>query len=140
MRIFLDLNVLLDFFLNRLPWAADAAAILQAQQASRVRASVAAFTLPTLFYILRKARGAAVALRAVRGCLDDLDVIPVDRATLEAAYASSGPDFEDNLQLACAIQAGVDIIVTRDPSGFTGAPVPVLSPADLVARLQAGSP
>lgn len=32
------------------------------------------------------------------------------------------------------------LIVTRDPQGFTGSPVPVLTPADLLAQLAQGTP
>ena len=44
------------------------------------------------------------------------------------------------LQLACAMEATKDAIVTRDPSGFAGAPIPVLTPADLLARLAQRTP
>jgi predicted nucleic acid-binding protein len=140
MRPLFDINVLLDLFLNRAPWVADAIALWQANRAGRIAGCVAAFTLPTLYYVMGKQVGTAAALAAVRDCLNELEVIPVGRTTLEEAYRLSGVDFEDSLQLACAIEAGTDAIVTRDPAGFAGAPVPVLSPADLVARLQAGSP
>jgi hypothetical protein len=54
---------------------------------------------------------------------------------LHAAQAFSGPDFEDDLQIACALQVNVDAIVTRDPRGFAASPIPVLTPADLVVVL-----
>jgi hypothetical protein len=42
---------------------------------------------------------------------------------------------EDNMSLACAINARLDAIVTRDPKGFAGSPIPVLSLAELLAIL-----
>ncbi len=33
------------------------------------------------------------------------------------------------------VLAGLDAIVTRNPADFAGAPLPVLSPAELLARL-----
>ncbi len=47
----------------------------------------------------------------------------------------AGPVFEDNVQIACAQTAGVDFIVTRDPSGFAHSPLPVLAPTDVPSRL-----
>jgi predicted nucleic acid-binding protein len=41
----------------------------------------------------------------------------------------------DNVQIACAVESAVDAIVTRDPRGFAGSPLPVLTPAELVAKL-----
>lgn len=128
-----DTSVLLDLFLNRPPWAADAARLWDAHRDGRIRACVAAFTLPTIFYVARRQAGPAAARAAAHACLATLDVAPTDRAALLTADALAGADFEDDLQLACGLQAGVDAIVTRDPRGFAASPVPVLTPADAVA-------
>jgi predicted nucleic acid-binding protein len=131
----LDTNVLLDLFLNRSPWAADAAIIWDAHRQIQIRAWVAAFTLPTIFYIVRKHSDTSAARMAMRACLTTLDIAPTDEATLLAAHSLAGLDFEDDLQIACAVQAGVDAIVTRDPRGFAASPTPVLTPADMAASL-----
>ena len=136
-KYLLDTNVLLDLFLNRLPWAADMAVIWDAHRQGKIKALVAAFALPTIFYIVRRQAGLTTAQTVVRDCLSTLDIAPIDQTTLLAAQAPSGPDFEDDLQIACAVQAGVDAIVTRDPRGFAGSPIPVMAPADVVASLSA---
>lgn len=62
-------------------------------------------------------------------------VVPVDVSSLRLAAVGPGNDFEDNLQVASAVEAKLDSIVTRDPRGFAGSPVPILTPAELLARL-----
>ncbi len=94
--------------------------------------------LPTIFYIVRRNADLARARRVVSECLDSFEILPVDRSTLELARTLTGPDFEDNLQIACAVVARLDAIVTRDPRGFAGSPVPVHSPAEFLARLSKG--
>lgn len=131
----LDTSVLLDLLLNRSPWAADAALLWDAHRHSQIRVWMAAFSLPTIFYIVRKQAGLAEARTAVQGCLTTLEIAPTDQAALLAAQALGGADFEDDLQIACAIQAGVDAIVTRDPRGFAASPMPVMTPAEVVATL-----
>ena len=128
-------SVLLDLLLNRSPWAGDAAILWDAHRQGHLRLLVAAFTLPTIFYVIRKQAGLPVAQAAVQACLSTLDIAAVDHATLLAAQALPGPDFEDNLQIACSVQAGADAIVTRDARGFAGSPVPVFTPDALVASL-----
>ncbi|MFN0019644.1 MAG: PIN domain-containing protein [Pirellulaceae bacterium] len=71
----------------------------------------------------------------MQACLATLDIIPTDQTTLLAAQSLAGPDFEDNLQIASAVQAGVDAIVTRDPRGFASSKVPALTPSDVAATL-----
>lgn len=113
------------------------AVIWDAHRNGQIKAFVAAFALPTIFYIVRKQAGLPKAQTVIHACLSTLDIAPVDQATLLAAQSFAGPDFEDDLQIACAVQTGVGGIVTRDPHGFAASPIPVLTPADLVALLTA---
>ena len=46
-----------------------------------------------------------------------------------------GSDFEDNLQIACEVEATLDAIVTRNPKDFVRSPVLILTPAELLALL-----
>lgn len=131
----LDTNVLLDLFLNRLPWATDMAVIWDAHRQGQIKALLAAFALPTIYYIVRRHAGLPTAQTVLQACLSTLDIAPVDQTTLLAAQARAGPDFEDDLQIACAVQAGAHAIVTRDPRGFATSPIAVLTPADLAALL-----
>lgn len=54
---------------------------------------------------------------------------------LENAGRLPGSDFEDNVCIAGAIAAKLDLIVTRDTAGFAGSPVPAVTPAELILRL-----
>ena len=59
-------------------------------------------------------RGGPAARQIVRACLDTLTILSVDRPTLEAAYALGSLDYEDAVQIACAVRHGLDAIITRD--------------------------
>jgi predicted nucleic acid-binding protein len=136
----LDINVVLDVLLVRQPWFADAAHIWDAHRNRELSAAVAAFTLPTIFYIMRRQRDLADAHDAVRICLTTLELCPIQLSTLELARTLAGNDYEDSLQIACAIEAHCDSIVTRNPNDFAGAPMPILTPAELVERLAQQKP
>jgi predicted nucleic acid-binding protein len=133
--VLLDLNIALDVFLARQPWSTEAVAIWKANHEDRIVAHFASVSVPTLFYVMRKQRGLALAQMAVADCLSSLTIITASLSTLRLAAIGPGSDFEDNLQIASAVEAGLDAIVTRDPKGFAGSPIPVYSPAELLARL-----
>ena len=135
MKALLDLNVVLDVFLLRQPWLLEAGAIWEANRAGRISAYLSSASMPTIFYLVRKQLDQAHARIAIDECLRSLAIAPVGRSTLELALVGPGTDFEDNLQIACALEAGLDAIVTRDPKGFAGSSVAVLTPADLLARI-----
>ena len=140
MRVRLDINVVLDVILVRQPWFAEAARVWDAHRDGQINAAIAGFSLPIVFFIVRRHTDHKHAHEAVQICLATLEIIPVSRPTLELAATLPGNDYEDNLQLACAMEAKLDGIVTRDRSGFPGATISILAPSDLLARLTPLSP
>jgi predicted nucleic acid-binding protein len=55
-RVLLDTNVVLDFLLDRVPFADAAAALWQANDVGEITAYVSAITPINVFYIARKLR------------------------------------------------------------------------------------
>lgn len=131
----LDTNVILDALLERSPWETDAGAIMQADLDGQFVAYVTATSLTDIFYVTRRQAGRERAWELVQATLNQLSIISVGGDELEAAVMLQGNDFEDNLQIACAMSLQLDFIITRDSSGFTGSPMPVLTPQQLLSRL-----
>jgi hypothetical protein len=117
------------------PWVRDAVAISRACAAGRMTGYVAAFALPTLYYVVRRSADKMRAAAAVDLCLRSFEICTVDRGTIVLARSLGGADFEDDLQTACAMLAGLDAIVTRDAAGFPHLAMTALSPAAAIARL-----
>lgn len=67
--------------------------------------------------------------------LHKLRACPVDDAVLQHASKLPMSDYEDAVQAAAAQAAGLDALVTRNGSDYAGAPLLVLSPGELLARL-----
>ena len=135
MKVLFDLNLVIDLFLQRQPWSDDAVAVWDSGRGGRIEAFFSSASFPTLFYLVRKYGDLDLAHIAVTACLDDLTIIPVDYATIRTAATGPGRDVEDNIQIACAVGAKLDAIVTRDLKGFAASPVPALSPAELLAKI-----
>jgi predicted nucleic acid-binding protein len=135
MQVLFDTNVVLDALLKRPPWETNAAACWKASDDGRIMGCLTASTLTDIFYISHKLKGIDVARKAVRICLDAFAICIVDRQALELAIDLPTDDFEDNLQIVCAILAGLDAIVTRDKDGFQGSTIAVLTPTELLAQL-----
>ncbi len=138
MRVLLDTNVILDAMLQRPPWHVEANAILQAAGQGQVICAATPLSLATVFYLGRRVVGTAQACADVRNYLRGFDILPIDKQTLHDADALPGSDFEDNIQIAVAVAAAVDAIVTRNVGDFSHASVPAWTPAELLQRLQSG--
>lgn len=135
MRVILDINVLLDVVLARAPWHLAGARVLAAAEDGRMEAYVAGHTLPTIHYVVMKSRGRDVAAAAVTDLLRLVEVIPVEKADFQHALVLPIEDFEDAVQAAAALKAGVDRVVTRNERDFANGPVPPIRPEELLAVL-----
>ena len=135
MRLLFDTNIVLDVLLGRVPWHVEAGAIFQAARDGKLAASVTTLCIANVFYVGRRLAGSEKAMNAVHDCTEAFEVLAVDRRTVETALALPGSDFEDNIQIAVALQANADGIVTRDPAGFSASPIAVFTPTALLARL-----
>lgn len=133
--VLLDTNIIVDVLLLRQPWHLDAARLFEAIDAGRVRAFVAVHTVTTIFYLVRRALDVGRARVAVRRLLMSLEIAPLDGADLLRAVSLPLAEFEDSFQVVSAERAGAEAIVTRDRAHFRGSHVSILTPAQLVARL-----
>jgi len=134
-NVLLDINILLDVFLKRDEFLPHSAAILRANHEERLHAHLSAATLPTIYYIVRRTAGREQAMAAVTECLNSFTILPVSRSTAELACKLEGRDFEDNLQVAAAIERELDMIITRDLTGYQNSPMRVCLPEHALAEL-----
>jgi predicted nucleic acid-binding protein len=130
MRVLIDTNVVLDFLQERQPFVNDAARLFARIDAGEIEGFIAATTITNIYYIVRRAAGMESAQNAIAQVLSDLNICPVDRDVLEQAIKLNFRDFEDAVQYACGVVHSVDVIVTRDVSGFISGEIPVVLPKD----------
>ncbi len=136
MRLLLDANVVLDVLLDRQPFAAEAREVWAAADRGLIDGCIAAFTLPTVHYICRRQDSIGAADLAVKFCLAAFDVAALYPESIAAAQRMPGRDFEDNLQIACALSDFAEGIVTRNPQDFAASPIRVYTPVELLALLR----
>ena len=69
-------------------------------------------------------------------CLEAFEVAALYRQCVSAARRMPAGNFEDNLQVACAITDFMQGIVTRHPRDVRNAPIQVYTPAELLDVLR----
>lgn len=136
MRVLLDTDVILDVFMARLPFTAEAAELLDLNEEGVFQAYISALTPLNVFYIARKAQSSANLKEAIRELLQAVTVCPVNDAVLNAAFALPFSDYEDAVQHCCATAMGLEAIVTRNVSYFKNSTLPVFTPADFRSHIK----
>lgn len=77
----------------------------------------------------------AGAKRALEMIIGRFEILPLDRDVVTAALALPGPDFEDNVQIACAVNNQMDMIITRNKADFKLSPILAIEPAEILGQL-----
>jgi len=135
MRVLVDTNVILDFALNRVPFADSAATIFQHIEQQTFSAVVSASAVTDIFYLLQKEKVDAIAF--LKDFLSAVDVLGVDKAIIMYALYSGWIDFEDAVQAQVAIENNIDAVITRNTKDYSMLKeIQVLTPTELLQKIQ----
>lgn len=135
-KVFLDTNVIIDYFGSRKDFAA-ASAIISLAQKGYFTLLVSSLSFATASYILnahhKKTNAEIVALFA--GFVTKCNVTPVDSVVIDKAIASKFDDFEDAMQYYSALREGADAIITRNTVDFSAAQIDIFEPQAFIDML-----
>ncbi|MBI5282191.1 MAG: PIN domain-containing protein [Candidatus Solibacter usitatus] len=138
-RFLFDTNIVFDVLLEREPHLRWSAQVWAAVERGAAAGMLAAHAVTTIHSLLRKHAGEESARRVLGAMLGLFEVAPVDGNVIRSAMDNPGPDFEDAVTASAAAAARCDAIVTRDPRGFPGGPVAVMTAEAACALLAARS-
>jgi predicted nucleic acid-binding protein len=128
MKILLDTNVVLDVLLDRQPHAESSSAVWAVVESGACEGLLAAHALTTIYYLIRRQASVTKTGQMITAILRVFSIAAVDDAVIRDALQLSLPDFEDAITASSARLAACELIVTRDPKGFRGAPVRPVTP------------
>jgi predicted nucleic acid-binding protein len=134
-RALLDTNVILDALLAREPVGGQVRAVWEAHEDGHFTGYICAITPPTVFYVARKAVGKSQAFKMTGDLAETFEVCAVDRGILQSAMRLEMPDFEDAIQSASALAAGLDFVITSDLKDYKKSPVKAISPVEFMKQL-----
>ncbi len=134
MKILVDINIFEDIYRQRTGWEASLA-VVSYVRTGKLDGYVSALTPPILYFFGRRTLNEPLSRKTVRETLASFTIVPISEDTLEAAYDSSLPDFEDAIQFQCARIAAVERIVTRNKKHFRQNIITVSTPEEIVTEV-----
>ncbi len=135
MRILLDTNIIVDVALEREPFYTASMRVLTFAYRGEMEAFISASTVSDIYYIVRKAKGHDETLEFLRIIAPFCRIATVEQSVISSALTSNFKDFEDAVQYETAIANQLEAIVTRNPQGFPGDVLPILTPEALRQQL-----
>ena len=114
MKVLVDTNVILDFFLSREPFVKEAKQVFEMIRSKEVSAYVSANSVTDIYYVISRRLHDDFARNAIRNILEAFAVIAVDGDGCGYALDLPMADFEDALITVCAGKVDINYIISND--------------------------
>jgi predicted nucleic acid-binding protein len=116
--VFLDSDIILDFYVQREPHHQTALRLFTHLKRAKTRCFTSAVVMANAYYMLTKIENAKYALEKMRKLRKFVSIAPLNESIIDAALSFPFKDFEDSIQFQCAIQNGIQTIVTRNSKDY----------------------
>lgn len=136
MKLFLDTNVLIDYYAKREPFFEPMKKLRIAQVFGDVELWASIQSFSDIEYILRRAIPIEQLRKMIAESLSFINIAASTASDLAEGVASSWPDLEDFLIATNAKHIKADYLITRDKKGFSNSQVQVMSPTEWLALME----
>jgi len=134
--VLIDTNVVLDYAEEREGFHEAARKVFEIVGQRKVIGCVSASAVTDIFYfLLKRYKDTDFVISLLKKMIRILKILTVDRRTIEIAIDLGMTDFEDAVQAAAAKDFGIDIVVTRDKTGFLDSGLRVYAPEEFLETL-----
>lgn len=132
MKVFLDTNIVIDFYDKRREFFCPAAIIFDLAYKGKFKIYVSAVTFVNAFFLLRKSYSHSDLYKSMNGLASICEITDVDKSIILKSLSEERKDFEDSVQYESALLHNVDYIITRNVKDFRGFALNVLTPTDFL--------
>ena len=134
-RIFLDTNILLDVSMKRQPHYPMSASIMLLIDNGQFEGFTTSLSMAIHYYIHKKDYGHDLGIEVLKEFGQMLSILSVTDTHIEKALYSDFKDFEDAIQHFCALENGMDCIITRNVKDYEKSEIPVYTPAEYLRMI-----
>ena len=127
-NILLDLNVLIDVFLERTGYETSRD-VIRLGELGKVRLHMSAHAITTFAYLLENAKVPQPKIQQhVSWILQTFRIVSVDDTLLKAALQSHIKDYEDAVVEQAAVSCGASAVITRNTKDFKASRIHAVTP------------
>ncbi len=114
-KIFIDSDVVIDFFTDREPHVNPASELFELNEQGRVKLYISAVSINNIYYIVRKFLGHKKTLEVVEALVEIMEIVGTTKKEIVQALRNDFTDYEDSVQYSSALAVkDLDLIITRN--------------------------
>lgn len=136
MKVFLDTNIIIDFYDERPAFFDAAAQIIAMAYRREIEIIVSATSFINAFYLLRKSYEREDLVKAMSALADLCVISDITRQMIKRCLSGVPVDFEDAVQMESAASEHADLIITRDIRHFKDSQITVKTPIEFIESRQ----
>jgi predicted nucleic acid-binding protein len=131
--IFLDTNVIIDLLGERFQFYESIAKVVTLADRKELMLITSPISFTTAEYVLSKFEPKELVLIKLQKFAILCKVAKADQETIDKSLFSLFRDFEDAVQYHCALQAGCELIITRNKPDFKKALLPIMTAEEFLS-------
>lgn len=132
-KLFIDSDVVIDFFTDREPHANPASELFELGESGAVVLFLSAVSINNIYYIVRRFLGHKKTLEVVETLAEMTEIIGTTKKEILQALKNEFSDYEDSIQYSSALTVkGLDVIITRNIKDYKNADISVMAPVDFL--------
>lgn len=128
-KLFIDSDVVIDFFTDRAPHANPASELFELNEKGEAVLFLSAVSINNIYYIVRRFLGHKKSLEVVGTLTEMTEIIGTTKNEVLQALKNDFKDFEDSVQYSSALTIkDIDAIITRNIKDFRNSKIAVMTP------------
>lgn len=132
-KIFVDVDIVIDFFTDRKPHANPASQLFELNEQGSVKIYLSAVSINNIYYIIKKFLGHKKTLEVVELLTEMTEIIGTSKTEIMQALKNDFSDFEDSIQYSSALTIkGLNAIITRNIKDYKNASIAVMTPLNFL--------
>ena len=138
-KLFIDSDVVIDFFTDREPFVNPASEIFDLNEQGKLQLYLSAVSINNIYYIVRKFLGHKKTIEVVEELTDMTKIVGTTRKEIIQALKNNFSDYEDSIQYSTALTIdGLEAIITRNVKDYKNSAIAVFTPTNYL-RMKAGN-
>ena len=135
-KLFLDSDVVIDFFTDREPHANPASELFELNEQGIVKLYLSAVSINNIYYIVRRFLGHKKTLEVIEALTEMTEIVGTTKKEIIQALENNFTDFEDSVQYSSALTIDeLDAIITRNIKHYRSSSVAVMTPLNFLKMI-----
>lgn len=135
-KLFVDSDVVIDFFTDREPHANPASELFELNEQGILKIYLSAVSINNIYYIVRRFLGHKKTIEVIESLIKMTEVVGTTKNEIIQALKNNFTDFEDSVQYSSALTVErLDAIITRNIKDYKNSTIAVMTPLNFLKMM-----